>query len=150
MWNIECKTFTEVDNLPLCLSHNLQQSLACIYMGFPGGSDAKEPACNERGPDSIPGSGRSPGYPLQYSSLRNSRDRGAWGAAVHCSLGVGQDWKTNTHTHMWVYTFVYILYLWEVLEYLSILDEWIGEAQTKNWQKLSMRNNYAPTWRKKV
>ena len=36
---------------------------------------------------SIPGSGRSPGEgignPLQYSCLKNSRDRGAWQAAVH-------------------------------------------------------------------
>ena len=35
----------------------------------------------------IPGSGRSPGgghgNPLQYSYLENSRDRGAWRAAVH-------------------------------------------------------------------
>ena len=38
-------------------------------------------------PGSIPGMGRSPeeenGNPLQYSSLRNPADRGAWGAAVH-------------------------------------------------------------------
>ena len=36
---------------------------------------------------SIPGSGRSPGrgygYPLQYSSLENPTDRGAWWATVH-------------------------------------------------------------------
>ena len=36
---------------------------------------------------SVPGSGRSPGerngYPLQYSSLENSMDRGAWRATVH-------------------------------------------------------------------
>ena len=35
----------------------------------------------------IPGLGRSPGkgngYPLQYSCLENSRDRGAWWATVH-------------------------------------------------------------------
>ena len=37
--------------------------------------------------DSIPGSGRSPGegngYPLQYSFVENSMDRGAWWAIVH-------------------------------------------------------------------
>ena len=37
--------------------------------------------------DSIPGSGRSPGeensYPLQYSSLENSMDKGDWWAIVH-------------------------------------------------------------------
>ena len=36
---------------------------------------------------SIPGLGRSPGdgnsYPLQYSCLENSKDRGAWRATVH-------------------------------------------------------------------
>ena len=35
----------------------------------------------------IPGSGRSPGegngYPLQYSGLENSIDRGAWRATLH-------------------------------------------------------------------
>ena len=39
--------------------------------GFPGGSAAKETACNAGDPGLIPGSGRSPaegmGYPLQYS-----------------------------------------------------------------------------------
>ena len=39
-------------------------------MGFPGGPDGKESACNAGEQDLIPGSGRSPpegnGYPLQY------------------------------------------------------------------------------------
>ena len=56
-------------------------------MGFPGGSDSKESACNEGDPGSIPGSGRSPGegngYPLQYSCLGNPKDREAWQATVH-------------------------------------------------------------------
>ena len=30
-----------------------------ITLGFPGGSGGKEPACNARGPGSIPGLGRS-------------------------------------------------------------------------------------------
>ena len=30
-------------------------------MGFPGGSDGKESACNAEDPSSIPGLGRSPG-----------------------------------------------------------------------------------------
>ena len=45
-------------------------------MGFPGGSEDKESACNAADPGSIPGSGRSPGegngYPVQYSCLENS------------------------------------------------------------------------------
>ena len=50
-------------------------------MGFLGGSDSKESACNAGDLGSIPGSGRSPGeengYPLQYSFVENSIDRGA-------------------------------------------------------------------------
>ena len=42
-------------------------------MGFPGGSDSKESACNAEDLGSISGSGRSPGEgngdPLQYSCL---------------------------------------------------------------------------------
>ena len=56
-------------------------------MGFAGGSDGKESACSAGDLGSIPGSGRSPGggnsYPLQYSCLENSMDRGAWQATVH-------------------------------------------------------------------
>ena len=44
-------------------------------MGFPGGSDNKESACNVEDLGSIPGLGRSPGEgngnPLQYSCLEN-------------------------------------------------------------------------------
>ena len=56
-------------------------------MSFPGGSGGKESACNAGDLGSIPGLGRSPGggngYPLQYSCLKNSMDRGTWQAAVH-------------------------------------------------------------------
>ena len=54
---------------------------------FPVGLDGKESACNAGDPGSILGSGRSPGgghgNPLQYSSLENPMDRGAWRATVH-------------------------------------------------------------------
>ena len=50
-------------------------------------SDSKESACNAGDPSTIPESGRSPGegngYPLQYSCLENSMDRGDWRARVH-------------------------------------------------------------------
>ena len=53
-----------------------------IYVGFPGGSDSKESACEAGDLGSIPGLGRSPGEgngdPLHYSCLENSEDRGAW------------------------------------------------------------------------
>ena len=49
-------------------------------------SVGKESACSAGDPGSIPGLGRSPGeengYPLQYSSLENPMDRGAWQATV--------------------------------------------------------------------
>ena len=58
-----------------------------IHMGFPGGSDGKESACNVGDLGSISGLGRPPGggngNPLQCSCLENPMDRGAWWAAVH-------------------------------------------------------------------
>ena len=60
-----------------------------FHNGFPNGLVGKEPACNARGSGDmglIPGSGRSPegenDNPLQYSCLKNPKDRGAWHAAV--------------------------------------------------------------------
>ena len=56
-------------------------------LGFPGGSDGEESACNEGDLGSIPGLGRPPGEgngnPLQYSCLENSMDGGTWRAIVH-------------------------------------------------------------------
>ena len=56
-----------------------------LYSGFPGGSVVKNPPTNAgdtRDLGLIPVSGRSPGVgndnPLQYSSLGNPMDRGAW------------------------------------------------------------------------
>ena len=43
---------------------------------------------------SSPGEGN--GYPLQYSCLENSMDRGAWQATSMGSQRVGYDWVTNT------------------------------------------------------
>ena len=52
-----------------------------------GGSDGKESVCSAGDLGSVPGLGRSSGegtgYPLQYSCLKNSMDRGAWWATVH-------------------------------------------------------------------
>ena len=57
---------------------------------FPG---AQNPPANEGNTSSIPELGRSPGggngNPLQYSSLGNPIDRGAWRATVH---GVTKSW----------------------------------------------------------
>ena len=55
-------------------------------LGFPGGSDGKESACNAGDQGLIPGSGRSPGKgnanPFQYSCLENSMNRRDWQAIV--------------------------------------------------------------------
>ena len=56
-------------------------------MGFPGGSNSKEPTCNAGNPGMITMSGRFPGEgnvnPFQYSCFENSMDKGAWQAPVH-------------------------------------------------------------------
>ena len=59
-------------------------------------------------PDSIPGSGRSPGggngTPLQYSCLENPMDGGAWWATVH---GLAECWT-------WLSDFTFFLSLWHI------------------------------------
>ena len=58
-----------------------------VFLGFCGGSDGKESACNAGDLGSIPRLGRSPGVghgnPLQYSCLGKPMDRGAWQTPVH-------------------------------------------------------------------
>ena len=65
----------------------LWEKLGFPIVDFLGGSDGKESSCNAGDPGSIPGSARSSGegngYPLQYSCLEKSMDRGAWWASVH-------------------------------------------------------------------
>ena len=50
-----------------------------LILGFPGGADGQESACNAGDPGSIPELGRFPGEgngnPFQYSYLENSMDR---------------------------------------------------------------------------
>ena len=57
-----------------------------MRLGFPGGLDGKESACNMEDLGLLPGLGRSPGggkgYPFQYSHLGNPMDRRAWQATV--------------------------------------------------------------------
>ena len=56
-------------------SKTVKYSFNTLQMGFPGGSDGKESACNAGDQGLIPGLGRSPGGghgdPLQYSYLEN-------------------------------------------------------------------------------
>ena len=81
------------------------------FREFPGGPQASQVALKVKNSPAnaghssvIPGSRRSPGEgngkPLQYSSLGNLMDRGAWGATVH---GVAKKWtrlSDFTHTHI--------------------------------------------------
>ena len=78
-------------------------------MGFPGGSDGKESACNAGDLGLIPYSERSlgeaNGNPLQCFCLENAMDRGAWRAAVY---GVEKELDTTkclTHTSLVVTLF---------------------------------------------
>ena len=87
---------------------------------FPGGSDVKESACSAGDLGLIPGLGRSRGegngYPLQYSCLANSTDRGAGGLQSMGLQRVRYNWATNACTslsHLVVYPSVRE---WKLLE----------------------------------
>ena len=78
-----------------------QKNILWSFKGFVCGSAGKE-SPNARDLGSIPGSGKSPGegnyYPLQYSCLENSMDRGAWQATVH-GVTKSQKQLSNFHFH---------------------------------------------------
>ena len=71
-----------------------------VFLGFPGVSASKETSCNAGDLGSRSGLGRSPGegigYPLQYSGLENSMDRGAWQALVQ-GVTESQTWLSDFH-----------------------------------------------------
>ena len=81
-----CMLLFSLGRVQITNDMNLSLPQLIKYMGFPGGSDVKESACNAGDLGSIPGLGRSPGegkgYPLQYSG-KNFLDRGVWQATVH-------------------------------------------------------------------
>ena len=70
---------------------------------FPDGSDSKESAYSVGDLGSIPGLGWSPGegnsYPLQYSGLENSMDRGAWHTTVR-GVTKSQTQLSKFHFHL--------------------------------------------------
>ena len=77
-------------------------------MGFPGGSEVKNPLANAADAGYVGwilGSGRSPGggngNPLQYSCLENSMDGGLAGYSPrgHKELAMTEQPSTHTHTH---------------------------------------------------
>ena len=87
------------------------------FKGFPGGSDSKDSACNVEDLGLIPGLGRSPGwghgYPLQYSCLENSMDRGAWWATLHgVAMSQTRLKQLALHTHItFIVHFIFLLLL---------------------------------------
>ena len=66
--------------------NSIAESFLSMILGFPGGSGGKESSCNAGDVGLMPKIGRSHGernsYPLQYSGLENSMNRGAWQAIV--------------------------------------------------------------------
>ena len=92
---LACGSSSASLDLLLLSSHPRQLNLLLSpllsgYISFPDGSVVKELACNAGDTGDaglIPGSGRSPrgghGNLLQYISLKNPMDRGAWKATIH-------------------------------------------------------------------
>ena len=76
-------------------------------LGCPGGSAGKEPTCSVGDLSSILGLGRSPreenGYPLQYSGLENSMDRGGWESTTH---GVAKSWTRTQLSDFRFYSYL--------------------------------------------
>ena len=91
------------DNWSTPWGHSLVQNEKTAYW-MAGSLVAKlvKKTCNAGDLGSIPGLGRSPGerngYPLQYSGLENSMDRGTWQATVH-GVAKSQTWLSNFHFH---------------------------------------------------
>jgi len=87
-------------------------------LSFPGESDGKESACSVGDLGLIPGLGRSPGegngYPCQYSSLENSKDRGVCWDRVH---GVTESDATEQLT-LSLFNF-----LWSPGRHLAVLED---------------------------
>ena len=76
-----------IQNSQIKYKRNSNNSTFECTRGLPGSSAGKESSCNAGDLGLIPGLGRSPAegnsYPLQYSCLGNSMNRGAWKATVH-------------------------------------------------------------------
>ena len=81
-----------------------------VFLGFLGGSDSKESACNARDVGSIPGLGGSPGGGdgnlLQYSCLENPHGQRSlvgyspWGRK---ESDMTEQLSIHTHTHTYMY-----------------------------------------------
>ena len=88
-----------------------------VFLGFPCGSAGKESTCNAGDLGSIPGLGRSPGegrgYPLQYSGLENSMDRGP-GRLQFMGL---QSWTRLSNFTFYTFTLLTIILEWAAIPF---------------------------------
>ena len=105
---VSSELYFQVLSLIFSLSLRLFNWHLCnIHLGFPGDLDGKENACNAGDLGSISGSGRcrgeGNGYPLQYSWLKNSVDRGAWWTRVFGGSQKSQMRLSNWHFHSATY-----------------------------------------------
>ena len=79
-------------------------------MGFPGGSDGKESACNVGDLGSIPRSRRSSGEgngnPLQYSCLENPHGQRSLAGYSQwsCKMSDKTERLSTAHTYIYIYT----------------------------------------------
>ena len=102
MWSNHIDWFADID----------PSSQPRINLGFPGDSDYKKKSAHNVGDlGSIPGLGRSPGegnsYPLQYSCLENSMDRGAWQANR-----IAKSWTQLSDFHFQSWFMILLMYCW--------------------------------------
>ena len=90
-------------------------------MGFPGGSDGKESACNAGDLGLIPGLGRSPGgehgNPLQYSCLENPHELRSLASYSPC--GRKELHMTERLSTVYVYVLVFLLVCCFIFNVLS-------------------------------
>ena len=96
-----------------------------MLWGFPGGTDGKESAYNTGDISSVSGFGRCPGegngYPLRYSCLENSMDRGAWQATVYV-ISKSQKQLSDQHTHSHAYVIYINIYTHSSFDIISHND----------------------------
>ena len=110
-----------------------------VFLGFLCGSAGKEYTCNEGDLGSVPEVGRSPGegksYPLQYSCLENTMDRGSWYSYSELqSMGLQESDTTNTcvHTHAHIHTNTHV----EVISFYSHFLENFNHKWALNFVKI--------------
>ena len=106
-------------------------------MGFPGGSDGKESACNAGDPGSLPGSGRFPDSSIVWRSLWTEEPGGPQSMG---SPRVGHDWATKL----------------SLFQYKCLAPRLTHHHQFFNLHRLEtplqcwIEANLAPTFRKKA